>query len=179
MYNIEKHKSIRKDGSRCPLCYLEEFILLGDMELCGEKSPILFVEISKRTIFVELSLYEYRDTLLNDNTFLRYLLHSVAHKMAFLAQSEVSYSSQEEKLLHYLKYDCPDQQIRGGVEAVSIHLRCSRPRGIWSTLRFARCSISIQVLNAFQKTSSSFLVLFNCPNVIDKNPSGSSLSMVC
>lgn len=114
MYNIEKHKSIRKDGSRCPLCYLEEFILLGDMELCGEKSPILFVEISKRTIFVELSLYEYRDTLLNDNTFLRYLLHSVAHKMAFLAQSEVSYSSQEEKLLHYLKYDCPDQQIRGG-----------------------------------------------------------------
>ncbi len=117
--------AIRKDGSHCPLCYLEEFILLGDMEFCGEKSLSLFVEISKRTICVELPLYEYRNILLNDNTFLRYLLHSVAHKMALFAQSEASYSSLEEKLLHYLKYDCLDQKLQG-VEATAIHLRCSR-----------------------------------------------------
>lgn len=117
--------AVRKDGSNYPLCYLEEFTLLGDMEFCGEKSSSLLVEVSKRAVCVELPLYKYRDILLNDNTFLRYLLHSVAHKMALFSQSEASYSSLEEKLLHYLKYDCPSQTLQG-VEAAAIHLRCSR-----------------------------------------------------
>ncbi len=117
--------AIRKDGNHCPLCYLDEFVLLGDMEFCGEKSSSLLVEASKKTICIELPLYEYRDILLNDNTFLRYLLHSVAHKMAIFSQAEVSYSNLEEKLLHYLKNDCPNQQLQG-VTATAIHLRCSR-----------------------------------------------------
>ena len=76
-------------------------------------------------ICVELPLYEYRNILLNDNTFLRFLLHSIAHKMTLVSKAEITFSGLEEKLLHHLKYNCPDQQFQG-VETTAIHLHCSR-----------------------------------------------------
>ena len=117
--------SIRSDGSRYPLCYIDEFTLLGDMEFCGEDSLPFLVEAAKRVVCVELPLYECRTALLNDNTFLRYLLHSISHKLALFSQAEASFSNLEEKLLHYLKYNCPHQQFQG-VETTAIHLHCSR-----------------------------------------------------
>ncbi|MGN0332491.1 MAG: hypothetical protein ACI4D9_05630 [Lachnospiraceae bacterium] len=117
--------SIRGDGSRYPLCLLDDFTLLGDMEFCGETSLPFLVEATRKVICIELPLYECKKDLLNDNTFLRFVLHSIAHKMALFSQSEASFTSLEEKLLHFLKYDCPDHQFQG-VEATAVHLRCSR-----------------------------------------------------
>ncbi len=117
--------SIRSDGSRYPLCYVDTFTLLGDMEFCNENSLPFLVETATKVVCVELPLYKCRTMLLNDNTFLRYLLHSISHKLALFSQAEASFSSLEEKLLHYLKYDCPHQQFHG-VETTAIHMHCSR-----------------------------------------------------
>lgn len=117
--------SIREDGSRYPLCLLNDFTILGDMEFCGETSLPFLVEAAKKVICIELPLYEFKNMLLNDNTFLRFLLHSITHKMALFMQSEASFTNLEEKLLHFLKYDCPEHQFQG-VETTAIHLRCSR-----------------------------------------------------
>ena len=117
--------SIRGDGSRYPLCLLNDFTLLGDMEFCGETSLPFLVEATRKVMCIELPLYDFRNALLNDNAFLRFLLRSVGHKMALFTQSEAAFTSLEEKLLHFLKYDCPDHQFQG-VEATAIQLRCSR-----------------------------------------------------
>lgn len=117
--------SIRGDGSRYPLCLLNDFTLLGDMEFCGETSLPFLVEATKKVMCIELPLYDFKNILLNDNTFLRFLLRSVGHKLALFSKSEASFSNLEEKLLHFLKYDCPDHQFQG-VEATVIQLRCSR-----------------------------------------------------
>lgn len=116
---------IRDDGIRSPVCLTNEFTLLGDMEFCGETSLPFLVEAHRKVTCVELPLYEYRNALLNDNTFLRFLLHSISHKMALVSRAEVSFINLEEKLLHHLRYDCPDHQLQG-VETTAIHLHCSR-----------------------------------------------------
>ena len=95
------------------------------MEFCGETSLPFLVEATKKVMCIELPLYDFKNILLNDNTFLRFLLRSVGHKMALFTESEASFSNLEEKLLHFLKYDCPDHQFQG-VEATVIQLRCSR-----------------------------------------------------
>ncbi len=116
---------IRDDGSRSPVCLTTEFTLLGDMEFCGETSLSFLIEAHRKVICVELPLYEYRNTLLNDNRFLRFLLQSISHKMALMSKAEVPFTNLEEKLLHYLRCDCPSHQFQG-VETMAIHLHCSR-----------------------------------------------------
>ncbi len=117
--------SVREDGSSYPVCLSSEFTLLGDMEFGGETSLPFLVEARSEVTCVELPLYQYRERLANDNTFLRFMLRSIAHKMALFSQSEASFANLEEKLLYYLKYECPRQQFQG-VEAAALHLRCSR-----------------------------------------------------
>lgn len=117
--------AVRNDGSRYPLCYLDAFTLLGDMEFCGENELPFLVEAVKKVHCVELPLFGCRTALLNDNRFLRYLLRSVAHKLAMVSQENAVYSTLEEKFLHYLQQDCQGG-LMCGVEHAVIHLRCSR-----------------------------------------------------
>ncbi|MDO5424558.1 MAG: cyclic nucleotide-binding domain-containing protein [Eubacteriales bacterium] len=117
--------SLREDGRRYPLCLVEEFTLLGDMEFCGETTLPFLVEVVKKVVCVELPLYEYRKTLLEDNAFLRFLLGSVSHKLALFSQTEAGFAGIEEKLLSYLEYECPAEGFQG-VEKVAVKLRCSR-----------------------------------------------------
>lgn len=117
--------AVRSDGSRYPLCYVEGFTLLGDMEFCGEGELPFLVEATEKVLCVELPLYGCKAALLQDNAFLRYLLHSVAHKLALISREQAEYSTLEEKFLHYLQHDCPDGQMNG-VEHTAIRLHCSR-----------------------------------------------------
>ncbi len=117
--------AVHEDGGYYPLCYINDFTLLGDMEFCGAPSSTLLVEVVKPVLCVELPISHLQDALLNDNAFLRFLLRSISGKLALLTQSDTEFSSLEEKLLYYMEHECPDHQFQG-VEAVAIHLRCSR-----------------------------------------------------
>lgn len=118
--------SIRSDGSQYPICVLHDFTVLGDMEFCGADSrATILVEVCEPTLCVELPLHGYQEKLENDNTFLRFLLHAVVRKLSLVSQSEAAFSNLEEKLLHYLTYECENHQFQG-VERTAFHLRCSR-----------------------------------------------------
>ncbi|MCD7830136.1 MAG: cyclic nucleotide-binding domain-containing protein [Clostridiales bacterium] len=117
--------AVHEDSGGYPFSYINHFTLLGDMEFCGAPTSSLLVEVVKPALCVELPLYTLKSSLLNDNTFLRFLLRSVSHKLVLFARSETAFSSLEEKLLHYMEHECPDHQFQG-VEAVAIQLRCSR-----------------------------------------------------
>lgn len=117
--------SIREDNSCYHICLLKDFALLGDLEFCGETALPFFVEATRKVTCIELPLYDCQSALLNDNAFLRFLARSVAHKLFLFSQSEAVFSNLEERLLQYLKLECPEHQFQG-VEAVAIHLHCSR-----------------------------------------------------
>lgn len=116
--------AVRSDGSRAPLRYEDQFTLLGDMEFCGEPPSPFLVEAAERVICVELPLYHCREQLLEDNTFLRFLLRSVARKAGF-AKQEAEYATIEQKLLYHMTNNCPGGELRG-MEAAAVQLRCSR-----------------------------------------------------
>lgn len=117
--------SVREDGSRYPLCYITPLTLLGDMEFCGEHSLPFLVEATKKASCVELSLHSCRDRLLNDNTFLRYLLGSITRKNALTIRFDASFATLEERFLYYLSHDC-ENGIMHGVEVAATYLHCSR-----------------------------------------------------
>lgn len=117
--------SVRHDGSRYPLCYVEPLTLLGDMEFCGEHTLPFLVEATKKVHCVELNLSECRRELLNDNTFLRYLLHSIARKTALTIRFDASFATLEERFLYYLEHDCANHTMHS-VEVAATHLHCSR-----------------------------------------------------
>ncbi len=117
--------SVRENGSRYPLCYVTPLTLLGDMEFSGEHTLPFLVEVTKKVHCIELNLQECRDELLNDNTFLRYLLHSIARKNALTIRFDASFATLEERFLYYLKHDCPDAAMHS-VSVAATHLHCSR-----------------------------------------------------
>lgn len=154
--------AVRSDGSRYPLCYLDGFTVLGDMEFCGEDHLPFLVEAVRKVHCIELPLYGCRAALWNDNTFLRYLLRSVSHKLALVSRQDAEYSTLEEKLLHYLRQECPGGQMHG-VEHAATHLHCSRRqlqrllrslsdrqviekigKGIYRLLIFGVCLLAVQ-----------------------------------
>ena len=117
--------SVRTDGSRYPLCNLDSFTMLGDMEFCEEQSLPFLVEALTKVLCVELSLYECRASLLNDRVFLRYVARSVAKKVAMVLQADAVYATLEERFLHYMRQECPHGTLYG-VEASAVSLHCSR-----------------------------------------------------
>lgn len=116
---------VRRDGSYTPLTYTDDFTLLGDMEFCGEFPGPHVVEAVQTVLCVELPLSLCREQLLEDNTFLRFLLRSVVRKTGAITQLEVDFDTVEQKLLYYMRHSCPGGELRG-VEAAAIRLRCSR-----------------------------------------------------
>lgn len=117
--------SVREDGSRYPLCYVTPMTLLGDMEFCGEHTLPFLVETTKKVRCIELNLQECRSSLLNDNTFLRFLLRSIAKKTALTVRFDASFSTLEARFLYFLEHDCENQTMHG-VEIAATHLHCSR-----------------------------------------------------
>ena len=117
--------SVFEDGSRYQVGLSDGFTLLGDIEFCDEISLPFLVEAVRKVTCIELPLYECRDALLHDNTFLRFLLHSISHKFAMFSKSEACFVNLGEKLLHYFKYDCPGRQLQG-IDKAAVQLHCSR-----------------------------------------------------
>jgi len=100
--------------------------LLGDLELCGVKFENNYQEALTTVHSIELPLAKVRTHILNDNSFLRYLLYRIVKRHVQMTKPELIHStSVEKRLLHYLEYESVDQCF-SGVEAMAFRLRCSR-----------------------------------------------------
>lgn len=69
------------DGSRSLIGHGRDFSILGDLEFCGEKPSVHWQEVLKTVHTLELPMKEMRPILMEDNRFLRFLLHNLARKM--------------------------------------------------------------------------------------------------
>lgn len=113
------------NGKRHLICHGNDFTLLGDLEFCGEQDPSHWQEVLRTVHCVELPLQSLRATLLEDNRFLRLLLHSLSQKLALSARSRDGAANLEEALLYYLRYESRDGTVEG-VEQTALRLHYSR-----------------------------------------------------
>ncbi len=116
---------IRYDGTKSSVRHIDTFTVLGDVELYGNKEADFFVEASSEVLCLALPLEKYREKLINDNEFLRFLLKSLSRKFIFFAQSQYRFATLEEKFLYYIKEECEDNMITS-VEDTVFQMRCSR-----------------------------------------------------
>ena len=103
--------AVRPDGSWYHLVdYKNGFGLLGDMEFCGFSDDSHFQEVIQPVRTIELPLVALRETLMGDNRFLRYVLHTMGWKMT-LGYRGADASGLEDRLLNYLRNECPGHRI--------------------------------------------------------------------
>lgn len=99
---------------------LFQFIVKGNIEIYGVKQ--------------DGSMYpKYKEFLMNDNYFLRFVLKSISEKMTAVSSTYSKYNTFEEKLIYYMKEECEDNMITS-VENTRFQLSCSR-RQIQRVLR--------------------------------------------
>ena len=103
---------------------INAFYVQGDLEFCGFRNASHYDEVVEKVLTIELPLHTLRETLLNDNRFLRHLIHRIGTKLA--AESHMLMrTSLEDSLLYYLRNMCPDHRITS-VEDTALRLNYSR-----------------------------------------------------
>lgn len=120
-----KISNIREDGSVSDITAGSGFTCLGDVEFAtGSKSPYL-IEVMRRTTCIVLPLDSTRDKLEKDPIFLTYLLRSVSEKLNRVTAMAVEPKDLRERILHYIRTECPDNRL-AGVEKTAGVLHCSK-----------------------------------------------------
>lgn len=84
--------------------------MVGEMELLDNRFVPFFVEARSDVYTLAVYLDQYRDLMLNDPVFLRYICSSLAEKLA-MATREASYLSLEERVRASLRFAEPGQTI--------------------------------------------------------------------
>ena len=107
--------------------------LLGDLEFAGCSDHLHWQEALTTVRTVELPLAPLRAVLLQDAVFLRFVMGSLAAKLAASARLGADFATLEEKLLYHLRCEHPDG-ILTGVEAAAQQLHYSR-RQLQRTLK--------------------------------------------
>ena len=99
-----------------------EVNVLGDIELLDVPFSPLFVEAKTEVYTLALHLERYRQQLLNDPAFLRFLCVSMAEKLNGAVRAS-SQSTLRQKVLRSLRYAEPGQRIQGiGAVAESLNV---------------------------------------------------------
>ena len=103
--------AIRADGARYLVRRCEGFTFLGDLEFCGKDAGMRYQEVTRTVYTIELPLEALRPTLQQDVRFLNFLLDTMSTKFAGTSMELVGFSDLRERLLYYIRYECPDQII--------------------------------------------------------------------
>lgn len=117
--------SIRGDGSLYEVNSSNEFSLLGDMEFVTGKKPEFWAEAKTEVTTIAFALAEAKEQLMNDITFLHYVMNALAKKVQTASASHAIFSSLDEQLIHYIRYQCTNQTLTH-VGDTALKLHCSR-----------------------------------------------------
>ncbi|MCM1136515.1 MAG: Crp/Fnr family transcriptional regulator [Clostridium sp.] len=112
-------------GARRNVTVMENDGILGDMEFVLSNIPIFYIEALSPIITLALPMEKNRPRLEKDCKFLMYLLEQASRIKVFTARNAVVMPRLEERLVYYLKNDCPRGTMIG-MEAAAAKLQCSR-----------------------------------------------------
>ena len=114
-----------ENGDRRNVTVMEKGDLLGDMEFVLGNMPFFYTEALSPVSVLALPIEKNRERLAQDCGFLMYLLKQAARVKIFSARNAVVMPRLEERLLYYLKNECPRQTLIG-METAAARLQCSR-----------------------------------------------------
>lgn len=115
---------IQNDARLIPVGLAKSGMFIGDVEYVTGNN-VLYTEATETTRCLALSIRDYRHLLDNDVLFLRFLSKSLADKVYLRSTTDVPVIQVEEKLLHYIEHQCPNQTLTGIGDA-TLKLCCSR-----------------------------------------------------
>ncbi len=85
--------SISNNGRIIPFGAANSFRVFGEVASLWGMSPNVSVQATEKTCCLAIELAKYRETLMNDNRFLRYICHILSERITLLNDNMVSYSS--------------------------------------------------------------------------------------
>lgn len=116
---------IDEDGIKRMVGFMENTGLLGGMEFALNNMPIFYTEAVVPVTVLALPMDANRSKLERDCLFLMYLLRQSSETVSFSSRKAIVLPRLRERLLYYLKYDCPHRTIIG-MENTAAKLQCSR-----------------------------------------------------
>lgn len=116
---------IGSDGRKIPVNLAKKGSIIGDVEFCNARNSNLISEVLKDTLCIGISIQENQAALENDIRFLRFLLEEISKKVYLTSVSDSPATSVAEKLLQYMKEECPSHTLKD-VEQTTLRLQCSR-----------------------------------------------------
>lgn len=114
-----------ENGARRTMAVMNNTGLLGDMEFALNTIPHFYAEAVTPVTALALSMEKNRAILEKDCRFLMYLLRCNSRNKMSVARNTIVLSRLDDRLLYYLKNDCPDQMMIG-MEHTATRLQCSR-----------------------------------------------------
>lgn len=114
-----------ENGGRRDVTVIDDGVLLGDMEFVLGNMPFFYTEALSAVVVLALPMKKNRAALEQDCGFLMYLLEQAFRVKLFAVRNVVVLPNLEERLLYYLKKDCPRQSFIG-METTAAKLQCSR-----------------------------------------------------
>lgn len=114
-----------ENGNKRTLALLGGTGLLGDMEFALNSIPIFYAEAVTPVTALALPMERNRSALEKDCRFLMFLLRQNSQNKISIARNTVVLPKLDERLIYYLKNDCPGQTMIG-MDHTAARLRCSR-----------------------------------------------------
>ncbi len=115
---------IRDDGSRYSLSSGGANYIIGEMNLFTGAKDNVYAEASDRLVTIAADSRLYRDRLLNNLCFLRFIASVMADKITVITKMDASTSTLSERIMNYIRFKCENQTLRG-VEKTAFALHCS------------------------------------------------------
>lgn len=102
LYGTTRIYNIREDGSTYEVVRGSKPTMFGDMEFACDQSTQYRIEVEKKTKCLMLPLKTCRKQLMQDNLFLRFVMHSVGQKLSDMTYMQAEPKDIEERILLYM-----------------------------------------------------------------------------
>ena len=114
------------DGNLQRIVEEKAFTYFGEVEILGRSFSNHFHEVLDTVYCIELPWEPLREVLWNDLKFLQFLVKHMSRTIYIATNSmEGATDNVQERLLNYIKNECPDGTF-SGMELTAKRLRCSR-----------------------------------------------------
>ena len=115
---------IRDDGSTYSLSSGGEGYILGEMDLFTDSRDSVFAEASDTLLTIAIDTKLYKEELLVNIVFLRFISSVMASKIAAIMNQDAVYSTLPDRVMNYMRYKCDDMTLIG-IEKAAFRLHCS------------------------------------------------------
>lgn len=115
---------IRDDGTAYSLSSGDDGYVIGEMDLFTAHDSNVYAEASSHVVTIACDSSTYKDKLLSDSSFTRFVAATIAKKLEAVMNLDATFSTLEERVVNYMIFKCEDSTLKG-LEKAAFKLHCS------------------------------------------------------